>query len=147
MGRPRSFDYDEARRLHALGLSYVEIGNRLGVSDTSVARACDAGYRRRQYANARANIEALKHPCFGGCGRLVWGHTEGSGYCLACLGERRNVERHGTETEYVQGCRCKACTDASTAARRLRRQSNLERERLYAREYKRRRRDEGRQAA
>jgi hypothetical protein len=124
-GRPRSFDYDEAKRLRSEGLSYREIGRRLGVSDTAVQRACDPAYRRRQRASGERWIEEQRHPCFGGCGVLVWHHQAArSGYCRACFGERRNVVRHGTENEYRQGCRCRDCTTAAAEAKRRRRQKS-----------------------
>lgn len=124
MGRPRSFDYDEAKRLRKLGLSYDEIGVRLGVSTNAVARACDPAFRRRQDALSKRAIEELRHPCFGGCGVLVWGHVAGSGYCRACFAERfQRREVHGTECEYVtHGCRCGECTRAATEAKRMRRE-------------------------
>lgn len=124
MGAPRRFDHDEARRLRAQGLTYHAIGLRLGVSDTAVARACDPRVRRNFALASRRRLEAQRTPCRGGCGLLVWTHRPGhSGYCRACLGERRNVARHGTETEYNQGCRCEACTAAATTARRRRREN------------------------
>jgi DNA invertase Pin-like site-specific DNA recombinase len=38
-GRPRSFDYEEAARLNARGLSYAAVGERLGVSRVAVKYA------------------------------------------------------------------------------------------------------------
>ena len=49
VGRPRKFDWDEARRLRGLGLTYKEIGVRLGVSLNSVRMACDDEARARYY--------------------------------------------------------------------------------------------------
>lgn len=121
-GRSRSFDYDEAKRLRADGLTYAEIGKRLGVSGNAAAMACDPAFRKRQLAAAKKGIENARHPCFGGCGALVWGHISGrTGYCPTCLGARRNIVRHGTETEYSQGCRCEPCRLAASAAKRRRR--------------------------
>ena len=124
VARPRSFDYDEALRLRDQGLSYAEIGARLGVSDTAARNACDPRARIQQRRATRRAIEAARTPCRGGCGVLVYMHNKGSsGYCKACYAERFwRIEKHGTEKEYVSwGCRCHACTAAASAARRARR--------------------------
>ena len=42
----RRLDWDEAIRLRALGLTYREIGDRLGVSDEQIRRACAGGARQ-----------------------------------------------------------------------------------------------------
>lgn len=47
MSRRRQFDWDEARRLRSEGLSYVEIGRRLRVSQKSIRLACDDEARRK----------------------------------------------------------------------------------------------------
>jgi len=124
MGRPRAFDYDVARRLRKQGLTYRQIGDRLGVSGNAANRACNPAFNRRQQAKSKEAIEALRHPCFGGCGVLVWGHlTRSSGYCLKCYAERFwRHEVHGTESGQCAGCRCEACRLAANEAKRLRRE-------------------------
>lgn len=124
MGRPRKFDWDEARRLRAEGLTYREIGERLGVSHHAVNCACDAAVRMRKRADTKRRLEASRVPCRGGCGVLVWMQGGRSGYCLSCLGERRRVVRHGTENEYRQGCRCEPCRLAASEAKRRRREQS-----------------------
>lgn len=129
MSRPRAFDYEEARRLRREGLSYVEIGRRLGVSANSAAKACDPGFRRRQDEAARRRSEWYREPCRGGCGVLVSyrGLRETTGYCVDCFNERRRFQAemrdsHGTESRYRLGCRCLDCRRAASAARKQRRE-------------------------
>lgn len=130
MSRPRSFDWDEAQRLRAAGLTYVEIGRRLGVSANSVACACDPAFRARQRAASRRLHDLYREPCRGGCGVLVRyrGQSATTGYCIDCWRDRIRFEaemrdNHGTETRYVSiGCRCAACTAAATEAKRRRRE-------------------------
>lgn len=50
-GRRPSFDVDEARRLRALGLTYVDIGKMLGVSDVAVWRQLTPGATARAMKN------------------------------------------------------------------------------------------------
>jgi hypothetical protein len=52
MSRSRSIDYDEARRLRAIGLSYREIARRMKTSPRVVARACDERQRLAQIVAA-----------------------------------------------------------------------------------------------
>jgi hypothetical protein len=49
----RKFPHEEARRLRASGLTYVEIARHFGVSDTAVMLACDPVQRRRYYERSR----------------------------------------------------------------------------------------------
>lgn len=132
MGRPRAFDWDEAKRLRAQGLTYKEIGEHLGVSSHAAMCACNEKVRRKQRALSRKLIEDRKEPCRGGCGVLIHAHygesREISGYCRDCLSERRRFEAemrhsHGTESRYVNlGCRCPLCREAASQARRRRRE-------------------------
>lgn len=41
MGAPRKFDWDEARRLRAQGMTYTAIGAQFGVTPSAVVFACD----------------------------------------------------------------------------------------------------------
>lgn len=47
-GRPQ-FDWAEARRLRAAGMSYTEIGRQLGVTGESARRVCDPEARAKAY--------------------------------------------------------------------------------------------------
>lgn len=87
MAVPRKFDYDEARRLRAQGMTYAEIGALLGVSGSAIHLACNDAARERNNANsARWTRENARRACSGGCGRLVWTHMKGrTGYCPTCF--------------------------------------------------------------
>lgn len=52
-GPARRFDYEEAQRLRASGLSYKAIGERLGVSDTAIYWACNPKQRARSFVITR----------------------------------------------------------------------------------------------
>lgn len=120
------FDHEEARARFALGEETASIARGYGVSWSAVKRVVDPQTRKKMDARARANIEARRVPCRGGCARLVWMHgaRPRTGYCPKCLGEKTNVVRHGTETEYSQGCRCGKCLTAASAAKRRRRENS-----------------------
>lgn len=57
-GRPVTTDYAEAQRLRDQGLSYPEIGRRLGIHHTTAMYACDPKFRKRKQ---RANLDAAKY--------------------------------------------------------------------------------------
>lgn len=87
--------------------------------------------------------EYRERPCINGCGRMVWGNDKRTGLCVPCLAESRTIpleERHGTELGYKKGCRCDQCRQAASDSRRRRRHAAPEHERLYQREYKRKKR-------
>lgn len=128
MGRPRAFDWDEAKRLRATGLTYKQIGERLGVSAHSVNCACNPALRRRQRAATRRLHESYAEPCRGGCGVLVSyvGNRPSTGYCFDCWAARKRFEaemrdNHGTEARYKLGCRCAICREGASEAKRRRR--------------------------
>lgn len=58
MGRPRSLDYAEALRLREQGLSYPEIGRRLGVHHTTALYACNRAYRECKQRTNRARARS-----------------------------------------------------------------------------------------
>ena len=80
MSRPRKFDWNEARRLRAQGLTYAEIGRRLGVSDYAIKYACSDA-TARQAISGRSNHRGLT--C-ADCGREVTGSIRRR--CLRCAG-------------------------------------------------------------
>ncbi len=118
----RKFDHDEARDRHAKGEGIAPLAREYGVAWAAVARVVDERVRRKMHAQSLANLERRRMPCRGGCGVLVWQHgPRRTGYCPQCLGEKRNVVNHGTESEYRDGCRCPLCTQAASEAKRQRR--------------------------
>lgn len=54
MGRQRSFDWDEARKMRREGMSYSKIGRTLGVSDSAIKLACNEEAYRKSRERARA---------------------------------------------------------------------------------------------
>lgn len=86
MGRPRKFDWDEARRLRESGMSFDAIARQLGVSSTAVICALDPEYRSRNRAQA-----------------LAWQfkHKPWRGVCPDCGGV--------ASTGRGQWARCRAC--------------------------------------
>lgn len=103
-GRPRSFDYDEARRLRTGGATVAELCERFGVSEHAIRCAINETYRLKQNAKGAAISERKREPCRGGCGTLVWMHQPGrSGFCIRCSAiERTTTAREDT----LQCARC-----------------------------------------
>jgi hypothetical protein len=90
-----------------------------------------------QYQKGKAST-----PC-PQCGKSIWGRFRPGALCRECDFARRRTpldQWHGTVNGYSRGCRCRACKDASNAARREYRRTHQEQERTYYREYKRQRR-------
>lgn len=82
----RRFDHDEAQELRAQGWSYPLLADRFGVSVAAVYRICNPEFEERQRKRHAAWLRKKRHPCSGGCGRLVWMHgTTRSGYCPRCV--------------------------------------------------------------
>lgn len=82
MGRSRSFDWDEARRLRMAGWTYTSIGEHLGVSLQSVRMACDDGARERQRQRMHENDYWRTGSCID-CGAPVTKYRPGS-RCRSC---------------------------------------------------------------
>lgn len=88
MPRARLFDYDEAKRLRADGLTYQAIADRFGVSNSAVALAVNDA--AREIANERAN---------------AW---QRRGVCIDCGGQC-------TRTAGTPAHRCKTCAALAKA--------------------------------
>lgn len=134
MAKPRTFDWDEAKRRYEAGETQTGIAKEYGVSVQAVWWACHPDkYKEsfaRNYAWSRAN---RRFPCLGGCGKLVWlmslhwsaGGQRGdrSGLCMQCLAKQQREQAiHGTEGVY-KWCKCDLCRAAGTAAKRKRREA------------------------
>ena len=89
----RRFDHDEARRLRAEGWTYQQIADKVGVTPTAVQHVVNDESRQRQRArHLEWQRRTKRHPCRGGCGRLVWTTSPTrTGYCHRCLTERRTT--------------------------------------------------------
>lgn len=79
----RKFDWDEARRLCAEGLSYDQIGARLGVSGTAVYRVVVPGIRERMNA---ASVAWTRGGTCPDCGKIGVSRTrlDKSRRCVDC---------------------------------------------------------------
>jgi hypothetical protein len=153
MGRPRTFDYDEARRLRATGLTYEEIGQRLGVSDQAVGLACDPMRRARAIERQRAKQAGRCADCGEVCSFNTYQQDEprcracsaqkqakvknGKAYCPTCKKWKPLADFSPSNTRPARGVHneCRAC---QTVRRRDNRHQNAERERSYSRERRRR---------
>lgn len=108
-GGPRRFDHDEARRLYAEeGLSYAQIGIRLGVSASAVEQVVSGSryrrdvvarnreYQRRRYRGAGACLD---------CGAPIWGgaHARRHPRCTDCAAKLAAV------TVRDDALRCSEC--------------------------------------
>jgi hypothetical protein len=160
----RKFDWDEAARLRALGLSYRAIGNRLGVSDSAVEYALKPERRARLAVTGRRWIMSGVCPDCGKQGTTRPEYGQGSGRCRDCA---NRAMAHGDDThakcfcckrwlphsEFTKGSQRKSlgglhsfCRECQTAAKRDWRHRNLERQRAYDRAYKAKRRAAAKQA-
>lgn len=81
----RKFDWEEARRLYADGVSQYEIGRMLGVSQAAVSRVVVPGQMEKSNARAAAWSRA-QVPCIEGCGRTCTriAAKYHSGRCVQC---------------------------------------------------------------
>lgn len=154
----RAFDHEEALALRADGWTYPALAERFGVSVTAIKRVCDPNLRERMRRNINQWHRDQRQPCLGGCGRLVWMTTPTrTGYCADCRTERLNApnvrdgelrctncgewkpdaeftgDKAAKHRRFRRGW-CRAC---ETKARRAYRRANPERERVNARNYKR----------
>jgi hypothetical protein len=100
MGRQRSFDWDEARRLHVEGRSYASIAKEMGVSDSAIALACNEETYRKTRERARAWIYAGKCPDCGAPATRAGGQSR----CRKCAFEKMSTVR-GDEA------RCSTCQE------------------------------------
>lgn len=103
------FDWDEARRLVAGGMSYRKAAAELGVTRNAVARVCDpARYEehKRHAAGRRNNYsEGKKCP---GCGKPI---VDKATTCAECFGKRL-VEEARDRIELADGrLLCRECND------------------------------------
>lgn len=151
----RKFDWDEARRLRAQGLSYGEIGRRLGVSATAIQRVCDAAYHARD--RARLAAQARRGICVDCGAPASHNYSRPVARCKPCADARRPKVKDGQA--YCPTCKtwkplsdfspskqktnrgvhgeCKSC---QAARRQAWREANRERQRAYDRERRRRQR-------
>jgi hypothetical protein len=123
MGRPRKFDYDEARKMYATGrFTMTEVARRFGVSRPAMWRVLDDEHRERADAESRRRTrERYLQPCIDGCETLTWAIPGRVGRCPACTAKLRRTAEHGTESRYSSGCRCDRCRRAASDAKRQRR--------------------------
>lgn len=158
MSPPRTFDYDEARRLRADGMTWRALGLHFGVSSQAVMRACRDDVRER--VDAAANRRAMSGTCVvcGKTGVTRAGH--GKGRCVDCAAKAATKVRDGEA--YCPACtqwkpldaftqsaqhkhrgvhgECRAC---DTKRRRAYRETHREQARAYDRERRRRKREAG----
>lgn len=101
MPRPRTFSWDEAKRLRSQGLTYREIANHLGVSDSAVVFACD-DRQRAMAENYKAEWQR-RNTCVD-CGKRTsrnrLGHVS---RCLSCSAKARATTVRETTL------RCSSC--------------------------------------
>lgn len=148
MTRPRTFDYEEARRLRSTGLSYESIGQLLGVSDYSARMACNPGARERKRLQKRVTQTSRCVGCGAICSFNVYVQDEPR--CWACACEAKAKVRDGkafcptcgrwkllkefspSSVRPYRGVH-NECRPCQTVRRRENRQNNRERERAYER--------------
>lgn len=85
----RKFDWHEAKRLRGEGLTYRQIADRLGVSDTAVMRACDPWFRERMEKTTSAWVRGARCP---DCGTQTTRQRKGEDHrCRRCDSIRRGT--------------------------------------------------------
>lgn len=153
----RKFDWEEAKRLRATGLTYEKVAATLGVSEMAVYLALNPEVRVRQEEMRREWVKSGTCTDCGGAATRGYGPNR-RGRCRACFAKQRTTSVRDGELQCVT-CRewkdddgfphnasarcvvrrgrhhqCRAC---QTEAKREYRRANPERERSYARQYKR----------
>lgn len=153
MGRPRGFDWDQAKRLRDAGFTVSEIADQLGVATMSVYRSLDPVLRER-IATRQRNRRAWIGACIdcGGPASIAKasGGSSRNGRCRECANKAAAVSVR-PDTLRCSGCRywlpdddfphavaLKArrgrhamCRPCQNVARQLNRLANRERERAY----------------
>lgn len=151
MGRPRSFDHDEARRLRADGMPARAIGERLGVSHTSVYRALYPNHPSYSAEKARVYLYSATCPdcggernryrarCQGCAAKAQTKVADGRAYCPACSTWKPLADFSPSKWRATRGVHgeCRACDSARRRAYRARHRVADD---AYQREYKRRKR-------
>lgn len=97
MGRARKFDWDEARRLRAQGMTYAAIAAQLGVTSTAVALACDDRARAMAWARSAEYQRQHGNPfMYDTCACGGRKHTRAK-RCRACweADHRKQIDEHG----------------------------------------------------
>lgn len=83
--RTPKFDWEQARRLHATGLNFAEIGRQLGVTGSAIERVCKperlAG--TRAYSASRSAIHNSTFKSLCECGRRQRWHGKPCRLCHA----------------------------------------------------------------
>ena len=106
----RKFDWDEARRLRAEGLSYAKIGKRLGVTQGAIRRVVDPSMAQRM--NDAADRWARSGSCWE-CGApcVPAGHPSLRGDFPRCgkCGARANRRNWWLNDDGRLTVRCSAC--------------------------------------
>lgn len=125
MSLPATFDHAAARALYATGeWTHKQLAERFGVSPSRIYQVVNPEVKARtDAASAAWSREHYNRPCRA-CGARIWkcGHRPNTGLCRECAGLARRTAEHGTETRYSSGCRCHACREAASAAKRARRE-------------------------
>lgn len=95
MGRVRTFDYEEARRLRAQGVSLRDIADYLGVGYSRIAQVTRPDYEREEAerrARAHANCQQVCHYCGG---LATWNRYSQRSHsvprCRACYWQQRRA--------------------------------------------------------
>lgn len=132
MAKPRTFDWDEAKRRYEAGETQTALAEEYGVSTRAVWWACHPDKYKASFARSAVWLREHRVPCRGNCGKLVYMHSthwssgghrgKRSGLCMQCLAKQQREQAiHGSEGVY-KWCRCDLCRIAASTERAVRRE-------------------------
>lgn len=108
---PRKFDHDQARELHAGGVSLRQIARQVGVSRSAVQRVVNPIRRQQVDAATKRTLEAICDDCGGRCSHNWYAkdHRHDRVVCRSCAAKRTRRETLARRLDQDGRIHCSKC--------------------------------------